>query len=77
MYNKSLLPASATLVIPTVVDSKAVTIAKNEIELHEHLDEALRHPELRNKYRKSLLDLEIGAPLEGTSERIVEALKKM
>ena len=60
-----------------VVKSNAVTISKNEKELHTHLKEALIEPELRKKERKALLDFEIGAPLEGTSKRIVEALKTL
>jgi len=58
-----------------VLDSKAVSIAKNEDELHQFLQEAIEQPEFRKKERKQLLDLEIGAPLQGTSERIVRALK--
>lgn len=58
-----------------VIDSEAVTIAKNENELHKHLEEALSFPEKREKQRKSVLDLEIGKSVLGTSNRIVEALK--
>ncbi|GAB5564476.1 MAG: hypothetical protein Wins2KO_15390 [Winogradskyella sp.] len=57
-----------------VVDSNAVTIAKNEKELHKHLDEALNQPSLRTDYRKEILQLEIGEKLEGTSARLVKAL---
>ncbi|MEN8884631.1 MAG: CDP-glycerol glycerophosphotransferase family protein [Flavobacteriaceae bacterium] len=60
-----------------VVDSKAVTIAKNEKELHQQLEEALEQPQLRTKQRKTLIDLEIGGELEGTSKRIVKALKEL
>ncbi|MDC9723193.1 MAG: hypothetical protein PSN34_10570, partial [Urechidicola sp.] len=56
-----------------VIDSKAVTIAKNEEELHQQLNEALSKPELRAVYRKELIQFEISKPLEGTSKRIVEA----
>lgn len=59
-----------------VVDSKAVTIAKNEEELHQQLKEALERPQLRTKQRKALIDLEIGGELKGTSKRIVKALKE-
>lgn len=59
-----------------VLDSKAVTIAKNENELHEQLCEALKRPKFRKEYREKLINLEIGAPLEGTSKRIVKALKE-
>jgi len=59
-----------------VIESKAVTIAKNEEELHKQLMESLDQPEFRKKYRKDLINLEIGKPLEGTSKRIVAALKE-
>lgn len=59
-----------------VIDSKAVTIAKNETELHRQLNEALNNPEKRQAYRKEILNFEIGAPIFETSKRIVEALKK-
>ena len=48
---------------------------KNEKELHTHINEAIITPELRKSFRKNLINLEIGKPLEGTSRRIVEALK--
>ncbi|WP_159947778.1 CDP-glycerol glycerophosphotransferase family protein [Polaribacter septentrionalilitoris] len=60
-----------------VVDSKAVTIAKNEEELHQQLKEAFEQPQLRTKQRKALIDLEIGGELKGTSKRIVKALKEL
>jgi hypothetical protein len=60
-----------------VLKSNAVGIAKNEEELSKHLDEALNEPLSRKQQREALIDLEIGAPLEGTSLRIVEALKRM
>ncbi len=59
-----------------VIDSGAVAIAKNELELHKHLTEALEHPEKRKEYRQKILDFEIGKPILGTSKRIIEALKK-
>lgn len=60
-----------------VIDSKAVTIAKGEKELHEQLSECLTFPELRMDYRKELIKLEIGKPLEGTSERISQTLVEL
>lgn len=59
-----------------VIDREAVTIAKNEADLHLHLDEALNFPKKRQANRKQILDIEIGAPLVGTSERIVKALHR-
>lgn len=57
-----------------VIESKAVTIAKNKDELHKQLNESLLQPELRKEFRKNILNLEISKPLEGTSERIVKTL---
>ena len=59
-----------------VIDSKAVTIATNEIELHQQLEEAINKPEERQEFRKEILKFEIGVPISGTSKRIVEVLKK-
>ncbi len=58
-----------------VVKSGAVTIAKNEEELHEQLEEAIKIAKKRKNERQEILDLEIGKPILGTSKRIVEALK--
>ena len=60
-----------------VIKSDAVSIARNESELHEQLNEALRTPKLRKEYRENLIKLEIGKPLEGTSKRIVKVLKEL
>lgn len=60
-----------------VVDSHSVVIAKNQSELFKGLDEALKTPEKRKIARKNILDLEIGASLEGTSERIANVLQKI
>ena len=57
-----------------VIDSESVTIAKNETDLHQQLEEALNEPEKRSLNRKEILALEIGAPLVGTSKRLVKAL---
>lgn len=58
-----------------VVNSKAVTIAKNEKELHSQITEALNQPSLRQQFRKDLINLEISKPLKGTSKGIIEAIK--
>lgn len=57
-----------------VIDSKAVAISKNENELHTHLTEALKQPELRKEYREALIKLEISKALKGTSNRIAKTL---
>lgn len=60
-----------------VIESKAVTIAKNEMELHEQLSECLSQPKLRKTYREELIKLEISKSLEGTSERIAQTLLEL
>ena len=57
-----------------VIDSKAVSIAKDETELHIYLKEALEQPELRKEYRENLIQLEISKVLEGTSHRMAKVL---
>jgi CDP-glycerol glycerophosphotransferase (TagB/SpsB family) len=58
-----------------VVESGAVAIVRNEDELLREINLSLKKPEARLKEQKELLKLQIGKPLEGTSERITEALK--
>jgi hypothetical protein len=60
-----------------VVDSQSVTIAKNETELIDQINQALRQPEERISQRKSMIDLQISEPLEGTSKRIALTLKNI
>lgn len=57
-----------------VVDSESVTIAKNETELINQINQALTNPEERTQQRKTMIDLQISEPLEGTSKRIAETL---
>lgn len=58
-----------------VVESGAVTIAKNEAELIFQINEALTNPMQRAQARMYMTDLQIGKPLIGTSKRIVQTLK--
>ena len=60
--------------IEYVVNSGATYIAKKESVLIEALNDALSTPEAKLSHQKALLDLQIGAPLEGTSKRIAEVL---
>ncbi|WP_299048787.1 hypothetical protein [uncultured Polaribacter sp.] len=60
-----------------VVKSKAVTVVKNDDDFIEALNVSLSNPSLFKDQRAKILDLEIGAPLEGTSKRIVNALKEL
>ncbi|TXD49126.1 hypothetical protein [Polaribacter sp. IC073] len=60
-----------------VTDSGAVVVAKSENELIESINIALENPLLYSSNRKVILDLEIGATLKGTSERIVKALNEL
>ncbi|WP_031427741.1 hypothetical protein [Flavimarina sp. Hel_I_48] len=57
-----------------VVASGAVAIVKNDQELISAINESLKNPKARLKQQEQLLDLQIGKTLEGTSERILEAL---
>ncbi|MBF2708244.1 CDP-glycerol glycerophosphotransferase family protein [Flavobacterium soyangense] len=57
-----------------VVDSQSVTIAKNETELIDQINQALSHPKERTLQRKTMIDLQISEPLEGTSKRISKTL---
>ena len=59
-----------------VVDSQSVTIAKNATELIVQINEALINPILRTVQRTTMIDLQIGEPLSGTSKRIVATLSQ-
>lgn len=59
-----------------VAESRAVYIAKNKNELINAINEALENPKKQAEERVNLINLQIGKPLKGTSERIVETLKK-
>ncbi len=59
-----------------VVESGAVTIAKNETELIGQINEALANPKERTSQRKGMIDLQIGKPLLNTSKRIAEKLSQ-
>jgi CDP-glycerol glycerophosphotransferase (TagB/SpsB family) len=58
-----------------VVDSQSVTIAMNKTELIDQINAALSNPLERSTQRKSMIDLQVGKPLEGTSKRIALTLK--
>lgn len=60
-----------------VVDSQSVTIAKNETELINQINQALSCPKERTKKRKAMIDLQVSEPLEGTSKRIAQALSHL
>lgn len=60
-----------------VVDSQAVTIAKNPTELIAQIKEALVNPSARSKERKTMIDLQISEQLMGTSKRIATTLSQL
>jgi hypothetical protein len=60
-----------------VVDSHSVTIAKNETELIDQINQALDNSKERTTQRKAMIDLQISEPLEGTSKRIAHTLKNI
>ena len=59
----------------TVIESGAVTIAKNTNELIDAINMDLKNPTNKLNEQKELVNLQIGKPLEGTSKRIAEVLK--
>jgi len=60
--------------LDNVVKTDAVYIVKNEDELLFAINQALSTPDAKLVQQKELLNLQIGAPLEGTSKRIAEVL---
>ena len=57
-----------------VVDSKGTAIVKTEEELINTINNDLMSPESRMEAQKELIELEIGKPLKGTSQRMVNTL---
>ncbi|MEA9413095.1 CDP-glycerol glycerophosphotransferase family protein [Flavobacterium sp. PL02] len=57
-----------------VIDGNAVTIAKNKQELIDQINQTFNNPEERKSERKSMIDLQIGKSLQGTSKRIAKTL---
>jgi hypothetical protein len=60
-----------------VVDSQSVTIAQNEAELIDQINQALDNPKERTTQRKAMIDLQISEPLEDTSKRIATTLSQL
>ncbi len=60
-----------------VVDSGAVSIAKNEYELIDQINHALNNPKAQSKQRATMIDLQISEPLKGTSKRIAYTLSHL
>lgn len=57
-----------------VVDTEAVTIAKNELELIAQINAALINPTLYSAQRKEMVHLQISEPIVDTSKRIANTL---
>ncbi|MBP4137835.1 CDP-glycerol glycerophosphotransferase family protein [Flavobacterium geliluteum] len=60
-----------------VVDSNAVMIAKNTKVLIDQINTTLNNPSERMKYRKAMIDLQVGKELVGTSKRIIKVLSEL
>ena len=58
-----------------VVKSGAVKIAKNSEELYTALNAYLRNPNLDLENRRKLIDMQVGKPLDETTQACVQALK--
>lgn len=57
-----------------VVESGAVTIAKNAVELIDQINDALINPGERAIQRKKMINLQISKELSGTSRRITKSI---
>ena len=57
-----------------VVKSGAVAAVKEEVEIYKEIEKALSNSKIRIEKQQDLIDLQIGAPLEGTSKRIIESI---
>jgi hypothetical protein len=57
-----------------VVELSAVRVARNEAELIAAINAYLADPDLDAAGRKRLIDMQVGVPLRGTSERIADTL---
>lgn len=60
-----------------VIDSGAVSIATDEKELVEQINDALANPATRRMERKELVNMQISESLEGTSKRIAQSLAQL
>ncbi|TDD98412.1 hypothetical protein [Flavobacterium cellulosilyticum] len=60
-----------------VVDSQSVTIAKNEEELIEQINQNLNNPKEKSTQRRAMIDLQISEPLIDTSKRIAQTLSHL
>jgi len=58
-----------------VVKSGAVKIAKNAEELYTNVNAYLRNPNLDLENRRKLIDMQVGKPLDETTQACVQALK--
>ena len=58
-----------------VVKSGAVKIAKNKEELYSAINAYLQNPEINKSERKELINMQIGQPLNETTQASVNALK--
>lgn len=55
-----------------VVDSGAVVVAKNKTELIQAINLELKKPDERFVQRKEMINIQVSAPLKGTSKRIAD-----
>lgn len=60
-----------------VISSGSVSVAKNESELIQQINEVLKNPKQNSIQRKAMVDLQISEPLLGTSKRIATALAQL
>lgn len=58
-----------------VIELEGVRLVRSRRELAEAVRDSLQNPGADAAGRRALVDLQVGAPLKGTSERIVEVLR--
>ncbi|WP_406970810.1 hypothetical protein [Flavisericum labens] len=63
--------------LKVLINSGAVSIAKNEQELIKMINFSLKEPNEKSAQRKAMIDLQISKPLLGTSKRIVSTLAEL
>jgi len=60
-----------------VIDLNSVRVAHNSLEMAEHINLYLRHPELEREGRKRLVDLEINGSIGQANTQLVQVLREV
>lgn len=60
-----------------VLDTQATRIARSQDELAEHINAYLKNPSLERENRRRIVELEVGAPVGSSAQRMVDVLESM